>query len=92
MQRFTIRVLVASLKFMIGSGLAFEWQFVRYRPLSLCSLTNNPDRFDRQTVRVRGELYVNPYGAILLKSMDSGLGSGDFAVVNFKNILSLLMN
>jgi hypothetical protein len=83
MQRITLKILIASLTFIVGVGLATAWFYIRHRPLSLCSLSENPAPYVENIIRMRGELYVNPNGMIQLNGIECGLRSSAWADVSF---------
>ena len=83
MRRITLKILVASLTFIIGVGLASAWLEIRHDPLSLCSISANPTNYDGKLVRVRGDLYVSRSGVIQLNGIECGLRSNAWADVSF---------
>ncbi|MCA1612869.1 MAG: hypothetical protein LC800_01700 [Acidobacteria bacterium] len=85
MRRIPLKIFIAALTFMIGVGFASAWLHIRHRPLSLCSLSENPASYDGKIVRVRGELYVSPNGMVQLNGIECGLRSTGWADVKFKN-------
>lgn len=84
MRRITLKILIAALTFIVGVGFATAWLYIKYRPLSLCSVSETAALYDGKVVRVRGELYVSPNGVIQLNGTGCGLRSNAWADVSFR--------
>jgi hypothetical protein len=55
---------------------------LRHRPLSLCEIASNPERFDGRVLRVRGALYGSSGGVLLLAGGGCGGESDAWAEVS----------
>jgi hypothetical protein len=84
MQRIILKIFTASLTFIIGMGFVAAWLYIRQRPLSLCSLSENPASYDGKFVHVQGELYVSPNGMIQLNGIECGLRSNAWSDISFR--------
>lgn len=82
MRGIILRIIIASLTCLIGLGLTAAWLYVRHRPLSLCEIAGNPERFDGRVLRVRGALYGSPSGVLLLAGSGCGAESDAWAEVS----------
>ena len=82
MKRITLRILLASLACLVGVGSTAAWHYLRHRPLSLCEIASNPERFDGRFLRVRGALYGSSGGVLLLGDSGCSVESDAWAEVS----------
>jgi hypothetical protein len=83
MRRLTLKILTASLTFIVGVGLATAWLSISPRPLPLCPVADHAALYDGKVVRVSGELYVSADGTATLNGPECGLQGNAWADVYF---------
>lgn len=78
------KLFIASLTFIIGVEIESDWVYIRSRPLSLCSFSDNSASYDGKIAHVSGELYVSANGMVQLNGIECGLRSNAWADVSFR--------